>query len=64
MFSEAIARNHATFGQGDRPIHLTEVACMGNESRLDECQHLGNVSHDCTHYQDAGVICQGEYTNT
>ena len=64
LFSEAIALDLATFGQGDRPIHLDEVACMGNETRLAECQHLGNVSHDCTHIEDAGVICQGEYTNT
>lgn len=62
LFSEAIALSWAAFGQGDRPIHLDEVGCTGNESRLAECQHLGNLSHDCTHSEDAGVICHGENT--
>ena len=53
-----------TVGQGIGPIYLDEVTCIGNESRLAECQHLGIASHDCSHYEDAGVTCLGEYTNT
>ena len=64
LFLEAIALSRAEFGQGDRPIYLDNVACIGNESRLAECQHQGNASHDCTHFEDAGVICQGEHSNT
>ena len=56
--------NWARFGQVYAPIHLDEVTCMGNESRLAECQHQGIASHDCSHYEDAGVVCSGEYTNT
>ena len=64
LVSEAIAANWARFGQVYAPIHLDEVTCMGNESRLTECQHQGIASHDCSHYEDAGVVCSGEYTNT
>ena len=61
LFEGAIA---TTVGQGIGPIYLDEVTCIGNESRLAECQHLGIASHDCSHYEDAGVTCLGEYTNT
>ena len=37
---------------------------MGNESRLADCQHQGIASHDCSHSEDAGVVCSGEYFNT
>ena len=54
----------ARFGQGIGPIYLDNVFCMGNETRLTDCQHQGIASHDCSHSEDAGVVCSGEYTNT
>ena len=61
LFKGAIA---TTVGQGIGPIYLDEVTCMGDETRLAECLHKGIASHDCSHSQDAGVVCRGEYNNT
>ena len=46
-------------GQG--PIWLDNIACMGNESTLASCGHLGfNItSRYCSHYEDAGIFCSG-----
>ena len=51
----------AYFGRGDssNPILLDEVACTGTEKNLDRCSFTRD--HDCTHSEDAGVRCTGEY---
>ena len=36
------------------------MACIGNESKLSECRHLGIASHNCTRTEDAAVVCPGE----
>ena len=46
-----------TFGAGKGPIMLDELRCKGNESSLLNCPNLGINTHDCTHTEDAGVIC-------
>ena len=51
----------AAFGQGNGPILLGNVGCTGSETNLSSCSHGGWGRHDCSHSQDAGVICQGEY---
>ena len=56
-FPGALALSVAYFGQGDGPIHLDNVRCVGNESFLLNCSH-SNVSN-CVHSSDAGVRCQG-----
>jgi len=42
------------------PVWLSQVKCLGNESKLTHCMHngAGNVGN-CTHSQDAGVQCSG-----
>ena len=40
------------------PILLDNVGCLGTESSLLECSHLGiGVYPNCIHYEDAGVRC-------
>ena len=49
-------------GEGSGPIHLDEVLCHGHEQQLSDCGY--ETEHDCTHAQDAGVICPGMLLRT
>ena len=50
----------ARFGSGEGHIWLDNVDCMGNEKNLVNCS-LGIVGlNDCTHAEDAGVVCISE----
>lgn len=51
------ARSMAYFGEGQGPIHLDNVRCVGTESSLGECLADGADKHNCRHSEDAGVIC-------
>lgn len=56
----AKARSMAYFGEGQGPIHLDNVRCLGTETSLGQCPAEGQEGHDCRHSEDAGVIC--DYT--
>ena len=45
------------FGLGTGPTWLDEVICDGSEYFIHLCQHNPFGSHDCTHREDAAVVC-------
>ncbi|XP_065928528.1 scavenger receptor class A member 5-like [Magallana gigas] len=48
----------ARFGQGSGQIWMDEVKCTGSETSLAKCPFIGYGINDCSHSEDAGVICQ------
>ncbi|XP_039365574.1 deleted in malignant brain tumors 1 protein-like isoform X2 [Mauremys reevesii] len=52
-----LAPKGARFGRGSDLIWLDDVICTGTEAALSECRALSWGEHDCTHGEDAGVVC-------
>ena len=46
-----------TFSPGHGDILVDNVACIGNETGMVECPQLSIGHHDCSHQEDAGVLC-------
>lgn len=55
LFVATAALGNTTYGPGDAPIALTNVACNGSESTLLNCSHSADVT-DC---EVASVCCSG-----
>ncbi|KAB1271013.1 putative DMBT1-like protein [Camelus dromedarius] len=53
------ALGKAHFGQGSGDIFLDNLQCAGVERYLGQCAHSGWSEHNCSHHEDAGVICSG-----
>ena len=49
----------SSFGAGTGQIWLDELQCIGNETSVEQCSHLGFAIHNCFHSDDVGVKCVG-----
>ena len=49
----------SVYGHGNGTILLDDLECLGSESNLFECGQKSG-SHDCTHQEDAAVVCVGK----
>ena len=56
--------NEAYFGPGTGDILLDELQCTGDENSVLDCPHNGVGNNDCSHGEDAGVVCQTEQRPT
>ena len=54
------ATTYATFGRGGGVIWLDDLLCNGSEARLVDCRHSGFGTRGCSHYDDAGLLCEGK----
>ncbi|KAH0626618.1 hypothetical protein JD844_001702 [Phrynosoma platyrhinos] len=45
------------FGQGAGPIWLDSLNCTGTETAISKCPAKPWGEHDCTHTEDASVVC-------
>uniref|UniRef100_A0A8C6ECP6 SRCR domain-containing protein n=1 Tax=Moschus moschiferus TaxID=68415 RepID=A0A8C6ECP6_MOSMO len=56
------ATRSAHFGAGSGPIWLNTLDCRGKESHVWKCPSQGWGLHNCSHENDAGVVCSGNQT--
>ena len=59
FYSSVRAYGSARYGQGAGPIWLSRLSCIGNESSLTDCSQFRVGVKNCTHSDDAAVICYG-----
>ncbi|XP_076605604.1 lysyl oxidase homolog 3B isoform X5 [Chaetodon auriga] len=50
----------AKYGKGQGKIWLDNVQCNGGEKSIEFCRSRGWGNSDCTHDEDAGVVCKDE----
>jgi len=59
-----VPKTHGSYGRGQDPTWMDEVHCSGGEDRLDTCRFAGWGNEDCSHSEDAGVLCLSEALTT
>ena len=57
--SREIYQTANLFGQGDRPILISNVSCSGREDNITSCS--SSPQHNCLPNQIAGVKCASQY---
>ncbi|XP_064916118.1 lysyl oxidase homolog 3 isoform X3 [Columba livia] len=50
----------AKYGTGVGRIWLDNLNCAGGEKSVGDCKHRGWGNSDCSHEEDAGIICKDE----
>ena len=60
LYSGALNLTHEQFHTLVAPTVITDVACVGTENKLTECDYLTPAT--CGLLNDAGVVCQGKCT--
>lgn len=48
---------HLNRGSSNHNIIFDSLACSGSEIGLSQCGHGGYYQHDCSHSEDAWVVC-------
>ncbi|XP_014378566.1 deleted in malignant brain tumors 1 protein-like isoform X1 [Alligator sinensis] len=51
------APHKAHFGLGSGPVWLDDINCVGTEAALSECKAKPWGQNDCSHAEDASVVC-------
>ena len=63
MSTGSLAIRGAKFGEGTASIYLDDLLCTGSEDNLVQCPRKDNAvdfQTDCSHSEDAGVICESK----
>lgn len=58
----ALGLHAAFFGEGVGIIFVDDADCIGNETSILDCSHLGIGTSNCFHNEDVSVLCQGKVT--
>ena len=61
FYSSVRAYGSARYGQGTGPIWLSKLFCFGNEPSIFDCYQFKTGTKNCTHSNDASVICDYYY---
>ncbi|KAG2469491.1 DMBT1 protein, partial [Polypterus senegalus] len=56
------APGQAKFGEGQEKIWRDNLQCEGNEADLTKCPALDYGQEECTHKNDAGVVCSYHFS--
>lgn len=59
-FSGAIRVDSFGPGNSSSMIWMDNVKCRGDELSIAACRHRGWGNEDCTHPEDAGVVCRND----